>query len=210
MPWPGYLLFRPPLLHGNDTEIFSGGVLARLPGTGRDPDGVPRVDGHDEGDQCGDLVGRELPGDRVVRLLRHPGLGQPRHGLGEGEGGALPCGEVRRLAPDGQGVETLFGLADRPGVLGVHVDAVGAAVELRGVDPDELPQARIEVDAVELGGGGLVETVHGAGEAGRVGVEVETRCRCHEPEPRGRAAQEYGPLSWRKRGPSREWTCTWS
>jgi hypothetical protein len=54
--------------------------------------------------------------------------------------GALAVGEVRRLAPGGQGIEALFGLADRPCVLGVHVDAVGAAVQLRGANADELGQ----------------------------------------------------------------------
>src|SRR5262249_24334041 len=51
-------------------------------------------------------------------------------------------GEVRRLPPGGQPVDALLGLADRAGVPGVHVDAVGAAVELRGADPDQLATPR--------------------------------------------------------------------
>ena len=47
-------------------------------------------------------------------------------------------------APGGQRVQALLGLADGPGVLGVHVDAVGAAVELGGADADQLAQLRVE------------------------------------------------------------------
>ena len=49
--------------------------------------------------------------------------------------------EERRLPPRGQRVDPLLGLADRPRVLGVHVDAVRAAVELRRADAQQLAQA---------------------------------------------------------------------
>ena len=88
-------------------------------------------------------------------------------------GGALAVGEERGLLPDRHCVDALGGLA-RPRRVGrVQVDAVGAAVELRGPDPDQLAQPGVEVDLVELLGGGPVEVGHGAGEAVGVGVEVE-------------------------------------
>jgi hypothetical protein len=61
-----------------------------------------------------------------------------------------------------------------PGVAGVHVDAVRAAVDLRGADAHELAQQRVDVRGVQLLRGGLVEVRHGAVEAGGVAVEVES------------------------------------
>jgi len=78
----------------------------------------------------------------------------------------------------------------------VHVDAVGAAVDLRGPDPHELAQRWVELDLVELLGGGVVQVGHGAGEVGRVGLEVQTNghlmvflCGCHVHEPSADAAR---------------------
>jgi hypothetical protein len=55
----------------------------------------------------------------------------------------------------------------------VHVDAVGAPVELRRADPEEFAQRVVDVDAVELLGGRVVEVGHGPRERRRVCVEVE-------------------------------------
>ena len=55
----------------------------------------------------------------------------------------------------------------------MHVDAIGAAVDLRGSDPHQLAQGRVELDLVELLGRGVVEVCHGAGEVGGVGLEIE-------------------------------------
>ena len=79
--------------------------------------------------------GVELGGRNVVG-------GHPNHGLGKGERSALGLGEEPGLPPYGDGGEPLVGLTDRAGGLGVHVDAVRAAVDLTGAQPDqfELPQ----------------------------------------------------------------------
>src|SRR5690349_15535659 len=53
----------------------------------------------------------------------------------------------RRLAPGREDVQPLLVLAPGPSVLAVHVEAVGAAVELGGAQLDELQQRRLEVGA---------------------------------------------------------------
>ena len=45
-----------------------------------------------------------------------------------------------------EAVRALLGLADRPCVLRMHVDAVRAAVKLRGTEADKLSEAPVEVD----------------------------------------------------------------
>ena len=87
---------------------------------------------------------------------------------------ALALGEERSLSPCAERVQTLLGLADRARVLRVHVDAVGAAVDLRGSDSHQLAQGRVELDLVELLGRGVIEVGHGLGEVGRMGVDVES------------------------------------
>jgi hypothetical protein len=99
--------------------------------------------------------------------------GEPRDGLGEGKRGLFALGEVRRFAPGRQAVEALLGLSDRASVLGVHVDAVGAAVDLQRAVADQLSSAGVEVDPVRF----LLATLSGwtiAREKNRsAAVEVE-------------------------------------
>src|SRR5258708_9652801 len=140
---------------------------------------------------------------------------EQRHLFGERERCPLPGGKERRLAPDRQRVDTLLGLADGPGVLGVHVDAVGAAVQLRRPDPDQLAQPRVESDLVELLGGSVIEMRHRLGEACGLRVEVEPYVDrggvsgCHEDNATDLVAQEYGPYLCQNLGPIMESTCTW-
>src|SRR5580700_9534589 len=47
-------------------------------------------------------------------------------------------------APRGQRIQALLGLACGPRVLGVHVYAVRAPVELRGPDADQFAQQRVD------------------------------------------------------------------
>src|SRR6202162_2763584 len=146
-------------------------VGAGNPGARADADGVPGVDGHDEADQRGDLRRAELRGHILVRLVGDVRVGQPRDRLGERQRGALARREVRGLRPGGEPVDTLLGLPDRARVLGMHVDAIGAAVELRGADPDQLAELRVDLGLVKLLGRGLVQVRHRPRVAVREGVE---------------------------------------
>ena len=104
-------------------------------------------------------------------------LRQQGVGLGPGQRGAFAVGKERGFAPGTQGIDALLGFAEGAGVLGVHVKAVGAPVDLRDADLDQLHQRF--VDAVlaatlprqvgfqpdhgghHIGGGGLVVHAHG-------------------------------------------------
>src|ERR1035437_4307256 len=71
-------------------------------------------------------------------------LAEASHGLGPGERGALAHVEERCLSPRAQRVEPLFGLARGARVLRMHVEAVGAAVELRRPRLHEFEQPMIK------------------------------------------------------------------
>src|ERR1035437_904675 len=134
-----------------------GLVGAGDPGPGADADRVPGVDGDEEADQRGDLLRAEFGSHLLVGLGRDVRISQPGHRFGKGQRGALAGGEVRGFLPGGQPVQALLGLADRARVLGVHVDAVGAAVELGGADPDQLAEPGVDLGGVEFLGRGLVQ-----------------------------------------------------
>jgi hypothetical protein len=57
---------------------------------------------------------------------------------------ALASRVVRRLAPRVEAVEPLFGLTDRARIFAVHVETIGAAVDLRRTHPDEVQELVIE------------------------------------------------------------------
>src|SRR5665811_2035641 len=65
-----------------------------------------------------------LRGPGVVRA-RYPSVGQVGQGLTPGQGGPLTLGEERGLAPCRDGVQPHLMLTARPGVTGVHRQAVG-------------------------------------------------------------------------------------
>src|SRR5262245_47313616 len=103
-------------------------------------------------------VARALP--RVFFVERLPGLLEDRvgdrpfgrlgHRLGPGERAALAVGVEGGLAPGVEQVEPLLGLAGRAGVLGMHIDAVGAAVDLRGPQLHQMQEPVLQPAAAEV------------------------------------------------------------
>ena len=71
-------------------------------------------------------------------------FGEPRQRLGPAECGAFTVGIARGLAPGRQQVDALLGLSLRARFRRMHVDAVGAAVDLGGADLHELDEARLK------------------------------------------------------------------
>jgi len=59
-------------------------------------------------------------------IVRHQ-----RHRLGPSQRRPLAIAKERGLAPGIQRIQPLLGLSPGPGVLGMHVQAVGASVDLR-------------------------------------------------------------------------------
>src|SRR5437879_10370427 len=72
------------------------------------------------------------------------------HGLRPCERGPLPVCVERGLAPGGKAIESLLGLAARAGVFRMHVDAIGAAVELGRTSLDQIEEARLEAGAPHI------------------------------------------------------------
>jgi hypothetical protein len=97
----------------------------------RDGEAVPGVDHADGIKQRRELLGREVRRGGVVGGVDALGLGRDqRHCVGERERRALALVEQRRLTPGGEREQPLLRLAAGERVARVHVDAVGAAVEL--------------------------------------------------------------------------------
>ncbi|GDY43959.1 hypothetical protein SANT12839_048410 [Streptomyces antimycoticus] len=115
-----------------------------LAGGHRDP--VPGVDREDEGDELGQLPLLEVPGGPLVDLVRDAAR-QQRDRLGERQGGLLLLGvepALTGLLLDPHQGDALIALARLMGVGGVHMEAVGAVVELGGADLHQLHQGRVQ------------------------------------------------------------------
>src|SRR5207237_6307075 len=100
--------------------------------THADGDAVPGVDGGDDPRQVDHFLLAEVRLDLLVNLIVGVRVGDAGQGLGPLQGGAFTVAVVRALAPGVQAVDALRRLAAGEQVLGVHVDAVGAAVDLAG------------------------------------------------------------------------------
>jgi hypothetical protein len=96
------------------------------------------------------LVLRELLPHALVHLVWDVVLGDERERFGPLQRGALARRIVWRVAPRVEAVEPLFGLAVRARILAVHVQTVGATVDLRRAHPDEVEQSVIEAGLTNL------------------------------------------------------------
>src|SRR5438876_10986504 len=77
-------------------------------------------------------------------------IADERHGLRPCERGPLPVCVERGLAPGGKAIESLLGLAARAGVFRMHVDTVGATVELGRTSLDQVEEPRLEARAPQV------------------------------------------------------------
>jgi hypothetical protein len=100
-------------------------------------------------------------GRLVPDLVRHRvgPVGEPGHGLGQGQRRPLGLVEVGRLPPGCDREQPLVGLALLLGVLRAGIDAEAAAVDL----------ARPQVDEVERPRGNAVQLRQGSGRSGSDG-----------------------------------------
>src|SRR5260221_682493 len=121
--WRGASSFHPP------SSIFHLRFLSlgRYASKGN-RDSVPGVDGDDGEVEVDQFLFGELGADALVDVVGDVAVGDEGDGLGPFHGGAFAIGVEGAFAPGGQAVEALFGLAGGAGVVGVHVNAVGAAV----------------------------------------------------------------------------------
>ncbi|SKT10195.1 Uncharacterised protein [Mycobacteroides abscessus subsp. abscessus] len=91
--------------------------------------------------------------------------------LRERQRGLLPVGvNIPRLSPGVQQVDALLGLALLAGIVGMHIEAEGAVIELRGTDLDEFGEAGLDIL-----GRGDTQRHHGLINLGRDLVHPDAR-----------------------------------
>src|SRR5690606_32630878 len=206
---------RPGTGAGAGRPAGSGGGEGEAVG---DRQAVPGVDDDDLEHQLGQLVLVEDRPGGVDDLVGHVGVADPGDRLGQRQGRPLALVEQRHLAPGRQHVEALLRLALGPQVAGVHVEAVGAPVELRGPQLDEVEERGLEVAGGAHGRVGGGERPVGGGEpllqadagspaggvavaAGRRGGGRGGRRGRHGGDGTARSDQLLGPVSVHLIGP---------
>ena len=138
-------------------------------------------------------VGRGLG----VDVVGDAAVGHQGHRLREGEGRLFLLGEeVAGLAPDGDHVQPVLALAGLAGVVGVHVQAVRAVVEVGGADLDQFDEGGVQT----LAGGG-VEADQGAEDL-RGGLAKFSRAARSRSGGRGSLCVVMGPSTYGPERPS--------
>ena len=132
-------------------RVLNLDAVASRHGTERDVEPVGAVDGDDRQRQVGKLFFGKLRARLLVDIIRRMAFGDQRQRLGPGQGGALALAVERRFLPGVEQIKPLLAFAGGAQLLGVHVDAVGAAVDLRGAQLDEFKQRMFEAAAVDKG-----------------------------------------------------------
>src|SRR5262249_35627370 len=142
---------------------FGGRRFQPCAETNREP--VPAIDDVDHEREIHLVLVAELGLERTVGAFVVMAFREPRQRLGPAQRGPLPLRVARRFAPGRKQVDALVGLAPAAGLGRMHVDAVGAAVDLRGANLHELSQTRLEagVDR-ERSAGPNLHDVGGGGE----------------------------------------------
>ena len=118
-------------------------ALAEAAG-GRAEGDAEAVEGVHQADRIGEigkLLVVELGRGRLIVGIGNAGFGDARHGFGPGKGGAFAAAEqIARIAPDRHQHELVDREAGLQQVARMHVDAKGAAVDLRDPQIDEIDQ----------------------------------------------------------------------
>src|SRR5262245_5027426 len=100
-----------------------------------DRDAVPGIDrGHCPGHVYQFFLGELLP-RLLVEIVGHTAPDES-DGVRPGQSRTLTIVEERCFAPGVERVDSLLRFAGSAGILGMHVDAEGASVDLRGPDLD--------------------------------------------------------------------------
>src|SRR5580704_14107480 len=122
----------------------SRGSVVAGDGSQRDGQAIPRVDCCYHEREIDDLFFSEKCADLLVDRVRDMSFGDQSDGLGPCQGCALLIGVERRFAPGIELIEPLLRFAESAGVFRMHVDAVGASVDLRGAHFHEVDEIVLE------------------------------------------------------------------
>lgn len=128
-----------------------------------DGEPVPAVDCHDRGCDVHDFLFIEMLSHDFINFIRDLRRGNLRDRLRPSQRGAFFLGEKRCLAPGVERVNPLLGFALGAGVLRVHVETIGAAVDLRGADFYQFQQLRLDAAGADV----FFERAHRFDGAGR-------------------------------------------
>src|SRR5262249_26908509 len=122
----------------------AGVVAAGDGGAHGDAHAVPGVDDGNGEREVGGFFVVEVLAELDVEVVGRVVLRNQGERFGPGEGGALPVAVVGGFPPGVEAGEPLLGLAGFAGVLPVHIDAEGAAVDLRSAQLHEFQQRLLD------------------------------------------------------------------
>lgn len=147
-----------PFLNDVDILIRSPGGLrpygCGLVGASRRPEWnsqpIPPVDGDDREREIDNLLLAKMRAKllitRIVNLVRS----DPRYRLCPVQGGTLPIGKEWRFPPGRERIKALFGFTGFPRVFGVHVQAIGTAIELGSARLHQFHEAAIQIASINV------------------------------------------------------------
>ena len=137
-----------------------------------DRDAVPAVDDVDHQCELDLLRFGELRLQGFAGAFQIVAFGEPRQRFGPAERRAFTLGVAGGLAPGRQQVDALLGLALLTRIRRMHIDAVGAAIDLGGTDFHQPDEGRFQARRDrERCGGPLLHEFRGRGKE-FVGVHV--------------------------------------
>src|SRR6185437_7100920 len=105
---------------------------------------VRPVDSRYRNRQVGKFLLAELRARCLIYLIRNVAVGDQRDRLGPGQRGAFAVTVERRFTPHAEQIKPLFALAVGPQLLGVHVDAMTAAIDLRSSELHQFEKGMFE------------------------------------------------------------------
>ena len=109
-----------------------------------DTDPVPGIDRCNRHDQIDELFLVKMLADAFVYLCRNAGLGQLGDALCQFDDGPFLVGIYRNFAPHGQKEEAVHAFAHGEQILGMHIHAEGATVDLGCPELNDFVQLVIE------------------------------------------------------------------
>src|SRR5882724_12601124 len=146
----------------------------RRDGAHGDGKAVPRIDSGDSIGQVDELVFGEFLARLLVEFVGRVVLENEGQGFSPGQGGAFARSEEWRFAPGIERVKTHLRIAGGASVFRMHIDAIGAAVDLRGAQFDQMKQLFFEAAGLQV----FFKGVH---RVQRIwGIFVVSNARFHE------------------------------
>ena len=112
---------------------------------------IPSVDSDNRECEIDDFLFAKLTPDKIIQLRVYPFWSNMRQGLRPSQGSAFSLVEEWRFAPSCKCIQPLLGLACDPSILCMHVNAIGAAVQLGYPRFNEFHQRVFQATAINIG-----------------------------------------------------------